>query len=99
MSDGYQMIGVKMNRKRFSCFIITLIAALLLVMGCSKLTKDNYNKLSMGMNYDEVISILGEADECSGAVGVQNCTWGGGEKYIKVNFIAKKVVLFSAKGL
>jgi hypothetical protein len=88
-----------MNRKRISCFIITLIAALLLVVGCSKLTQDNYDKLTMGMNYDEVISILGDADECSDAVGVKNCTWGGAEKYIKVNFIGKKVVLFSSKGL
>jgi hypothetical protein len=88
-----------MNRKPFRYFIIVLLAALLLVAGCSKLTQENYDKITMGMNYDEVISILGEADECSGAVGVEKCTWGGGEKYIKVNFIGKKVVLFSSKGL
>jgi hypothetical protein len=88
-----------MNPKPFRCFIIALIAALLLVTGCSKLTQENYGKISMGMNYDEVISILGNPDQCSGAVGVQNCTWGGGEKYIKINFVGKKVVLFSSKGL
>jgi len=87
--------------KRISAkrLLIALIAALLLVTGCGKLTKDNYEKISMGMSYDEVVSILGDADECGGAVGVENCTWGGGEKYIKVNFVGKKVVLFSAKGL
>jgi hypothetical protein len=88
-----------MNRKPFRYFIIVLVAVLLLATGCSKLTKENYEKISMGMNYDEVISILGDADECSGAVGVENCTWGGGEKYIKINFVGKKVVLFSSKGL
>ncbi|MDJ0783183.1 MAG: DUF3862 domain-containing protein [Desulfosarcinaceae bacterium] len=75
------------------------IALLLLGVGCSKLTKENYDKITMGMNYDEVIAILGEADECGGAVGVQNCSWGGEEKYIKINFVGKKVVLYSAKGL
>ena len=88
-----------MNRKPFRYFIIVLVAVLLLATGCSKLTKENYEKISMGMNYDEVISILGEADECSSTVGLEKCTWGGGEKYIKVNFIGKKVVLFSSEGL
>lgn len=87
-----------MNAKIAKLFIVALSATLLL-MGCSKITKENYDKISMGMSYAEVISILGDADECSGAVGVENCTWGGGETYIKVNFVGKKVVLFSAKGL
>jgi hypothetical protein len=88
-----------MNRKPSKLFIIALIVALLTVAGCSKLTQENYDKISMGMSFDEVISILGDADACSGAVGVQNCTWGGEDKQIKIKFIGKKVVLFSAKGL
>jgi hypothetical protein len=90
-----------MNHSAAKRFLIALIAVsvLLLVAGCSKVSKENYDKISMGMNYDEVISILGDADECSGAVGVENCTWGGGDKQIKINFVGKKVVLFSAEGL
>jgi hypothetical protein len=88
-----------MKRKPLKYFTIALIAALLLASGCSKITQENYDKISMGMNYDEVISILGDADECGGAVGIQNCTWGEEEKYIKINFVGKKVVLFSSKGL
>jgi len=80
-------------------YLLVALAALLLATGCSKLTKENYDKISMGMSYDEVVSILGDADACGGVVGVENCTWGGGEKYIKINFVGKKVVLFSAKGL
>lgn len=87
-----------MNTKIAKLFIVALSATLLL-MGCSKITKKNYDKISMGMSYAEVISILGDADECGGVVGVENCTWGGDEKYIKINFVGKKVVLFSAKGL
>jgi hypothetical protein len=87
-----------MNHSATRYFLITL-TALLLVAGCSKVTQENYDKISMGMNYDAVISILGDADECSGAMGIENCTWGGGDKQIKVNFVGKKVALFSAKGL
>ena len=68
-------------------------------MGCNTVTKENYDKISMGMSYAEVISILGDADECGGALGVENCTWGKEDTYIKINFVGKKVVLFSANGL
>jgi hypothetical protein len=87
-----------MNAKIAKLMIVAMLATLLL-MGCGKVTKKNYDKISMGMSYAEVISILGDADECSGAVGVENCTWGKDDKYIKINFVGKKVVLFSAKGL
>ncbi|WP_278383183.1 outer membrane protein assembly factor BamE domain-containing protein, partial [Alteromonas mediterranea] len=33
----------------------------LALTGCSKLTKENYDKLEMGMTQDEVESILGSA--------------------------------------
>lgn len=87
-----------MNTKIAKLMIVAMLATLLL-LGCSKVTKENYDKITMGMSYSEVISILGDADECGGAVGVENCTWGKDEKYIKINFVGKKVVLFSAKGL
>jgi len=51
------------------------------------------------MNYDEVISLLGKADECGGAIGIKNCTWGDEEKYIKVSFAGDKVVVFFGHGL
>ena len=90
-----------MNHRPALIVIIALIAATIvfLLTGCSKLTQENYDKISMGMNFDEVISILGEADACSGTVGVESCTWGGENTHIKINFVGKKVVLYSAKGL
>jgi hypothetical protein len=72
---------------------------LVLAVGCSKVTKENYDKLKVGQDYDEVVTILGKADECSGALGLENCRWGNDDKHIKVKFAAKKVVIFSAHGL
>ena len=74
-------------------------ASLLLAIGCSKLTKENYDRLKVGMDYGEVEKILGEADECSGAIGIKNCKWGDDKKYIVVNFAGDKIVIFSGQGL
>lgn len=76
-----------------------LSAFLLLAIGCNKLTTENYDQIRIGMNYDEVISLLGKANECDGAIGIKNCTWGDKEKYIKVSFAGDKVVVFSGHGL
>lgn len=51
------------------------------------------------MDYEEVIKIFGETDDCSGALGIKSCKWGNDEKYVKVNFAAGKVVMFSSYGL
>ena len=59
--------------------LVICVACLLFLTGCSKLTPDNYDQLKIGMNYDDVVSILGNADECDGAIGVKNCV-GGDEK-------------------
>lgn len=89
-----------MNPKKIKTATLSIIlASLLLAVGCSKLTKENYDKLKVGQGYEEVVGILGEADECSGAIGIKNCRWGGDKKYIKVKFVGNKVVLFSGQGL
>jgi hypothetical protein len=76
-----------------------MVACLALTIGCSKLTTQNYDKIKMGMQYDEVIALLGQADQCDGAMGIKNCTWGDEDRHIKVNFAGDRVILFSAKGL
>ena len=74
-------------------------ASILFSFGCSKLTTENYDKLKMGMDYKEVVEIFGEADECDGALGMKNCTWGTDTKHVNVSFVKDKVILFSGKGL
>ena len=79
--------------------IAILLLSSLFLLNCSKLTQENYEKIKLGMAYEEVTDILGQAQECNSSMGVTNCRWESGEKSVKVRFIADKVVLFSAKGL
>ena len=76
-----------------------LLCALLLLSGCTKITKENYGKLKAGMHYDEVVAILGDGTTCDGALGAKSCTWGDDQKNIKVKFVADKAVFMSHKGL
>lgn len=79
--------------------LLILSAGLLLMAGCNKINTENYDKLRIGMDYNEVISLLGKADECEGAIGLKNCKWGDKKKYINVSFAGEKVVVFSGHGL
>jgi len=89
-----------MNHNKIKAATLSIIfASLLLTVGCSKLTKDNYDKLKVGLDYNEVVKIIGKADECSGAIGIKDCRWGDDKKQIKVKFAGNKVIIFSGKGL
>lgn len=76
-----------------------IIFVSLFILACSKVTQENYEKIKLGMSYEEVVDILGKAQECGSSIGMTNCRWESSEKYIRVQFIADKVVFFSAKGL
>jgi hypothetical protein len=76
-----------------------MILSLLFFAGCSKVTKENYDKLKIGMDYGKVITILGEADDCSSALGTKSCIWGNDAKNIKIKFVAGKLIFFSKEGL
>ena len=57
----------------------------LALTACSKLTKENYDKLEMGMSQDEVEAILGSADNCGKTMGTMACTWGNEDsKHVKI---------------
>lgn len=89
-----------MKAKFAKAVIFSIIGAfLLLTTGCSKITQENYGKLKVGQDYDEVVAILGKADECNGAMGLKDCRWGDDEKLISVKFAGNKVAIFSEKGL
>ncbi len=82
---------------RFPITIVVLFCIGLL--GCSKSNKENYDKLEMGMAYDEVIKLLGDPNQCESLMAVKSCTWGKTPKTIKIRLIADKVVLFESEGL
>ena len=79
---------------------IALAATLaLLLAGCGKLDREHYEQLKMGMNYDEVATILGKADRCDDVLGTSSCIWGKEKKNSQVKFIAGKAALFSSEGI
>lgn len=88
--------------------ILTAVTALLvLFVGCSKVTPENYEKIQTGMTSAQVEQILGKGTEQSGAgiaIGdlsgsAKTVTWESGEKSITVTFANDKVVMKVQKGL
>lgn len=76
-----------------------LFGLMLLLSGCSKLTIENYAKIKTGIDYAEVVKILGKPDSCSEALFVRNCVWGNEQKNITVNFVGDKVIVTSSKNI
>jgi hypothetical protein len=75
------------------------LAALLLLAACGKLSMENYNQLKVGMSYQEVTAIIGDANSCEEVIGTRSCVWGDEQKGIKAGFVADKAIAFSHKGL
>ena len=80
-------------------FMLALLTTLLFTVGCSKVTKQNYDKLKMGMEYGQVTALLGNPDNCTESMGTRSCTWGNNAENIRVHFVADKTVIFSCTGL
>ncbi|MCF6436951.1 MULTISPECIES: DUF3862 domain-containing protein [Pseudoalteromonas] len=78
---------------------LLISAAILTLVGCSKVNLENYNKVKVGMDKAEVEAILGSADECEEKTLHTNCTWGGEDKHIKITLVSDKVTLYTKKGL
>ena len=78
---------------------VMAMGLLLVVLGCSKLTLENYNKITAGMSYEEVTQLIGSPDSCDDVMGVRNCTWGDEKRSINVSFLGGKVLLFSSSNL
>ncbi|HEY0663444.1 MAG TPA: hypothetical protein VGD18_02430, partial [Thiobacillaceae bacterium] len=66
---------------------------------CSKLTLENYNKITTGMTYEEVTALIGAPDQCDDVMGVRNCVWGNEKRSVNVSFLGGKVLLFSSSNL
>jgi len=77
--------------------IITL--TLISLVGCSKLTSENYLLLESGMDYRDVETLLGAPNECQEAIGLKQCKWGNEQRFIDIKFVADKVTYHSMKGL
>lgn len=80
-------------------YLVLVAVVLTLVVGCSRLTRENYEKLKVGMGYDEVVAILGKPDSTSEALFAKSCTWGDEKKNINVTFIGNRVTVYTSTNL
>ena len=78
---------------------VMAMSLLLVVLGCSKLTLENYDQITTGMSYEEVTRLIGLPDSCDDVMGVRNCVWGEGKRSVNVSFLGGKVLLFSSSNL
>lgn len=78
---------------------IVILTGLLLLAGCSKLSMENYNQLKIGMSYQQVTELIGDANSCEEMIGTRSCVWGDDATGIKAGFVADKAIAFSHKGL
>ncbi len=90
---------MKSFRKILISVLTFIIFSSLAMLGCSNMTQENYNKLSVGMDYEEVVEILGKPDECKSVLNARHCIWGDSAKSITVQLVADKVVFLFSKGL
>jgi|APLak6261658528_1056013.scaffolds.fasta_scaffold02430_2 hypothetical protein len=76
-----------------------IICLLLALTACSRLTAENYDRIGIAMDYDEVKQIIGEPTQCDDVLGVKQCTWGNETQHIKVSFIGGKATFMTAKNV
>ena len=90
-----------MNNYRSTIIIILIffLFPMLILLGCSKINQKNFDKLKAGMEYSEVLKILGKPDNCESVLNMKNCTWEESQKNIKILIFADKVVLLSSQGI
>ncbi len=74
--------------------------SMLALTGCSKVSKENYDKTKIGMSYEKVVGILGKPDACEKPImKTKSCTWGSSDKQIKIKFVADIVAWRSSEGI
>lgn len=78
---------------------LALLTVCVLLAACSKVTQENYSKISTGMPKAQIEQLLGSPTECSGALGMSSCTWGDQKSFISVQYAGDKVLIFSGQGL
>ncbi len=83
--------------------IAVVLVLMMVVAACakpaSKVTWENYDKLKMGMSFDEVVEILGPPQQEKPFAGIRQCTWVDGDKHIHVKFIFGRALYFSNRNL
>jgi len=77
--------------------IISILFLLSLVIACSRVTEENYDRIESGMEEAAVIKILGEPTESSsmgiGSLTGKSSVWDDGKMRIRIQFFNGKVKL------
>lgn len=77
--------------------IISILFLLSLLIACSRITEENYERIESGMEETAVIKILGEPDESSsmgiGSLTGKSSVWDNGKTRISIQFFNGKVKL------
>ena len=85
--------------KRSKNLIVITLLLFVFLIGCSKLNRENYGKINVGMDYQHVVSIIGNPDKCDAIMKSQYCFWGNENKNITIDFIDDKVFVLGMNGL
>jgi hypothetical protein len=79
---------------------LIFLFSILAFIGYSKVNKENYDKIEIGMSYEEVVGVLGKPDTCGKPVlKTKSCIWGPSDKQIKIKFTGDTVVWHSSEGI
>jgi len=74
--------------------------SVLSIVGCNKVSKENYDKIKIGMSYEEVVGVLGKPDTCEEPImKTKSCMWVSSDKQIKIKFAADIVAWRSSEGI
>jgi len=65
-----------MARSKIISWGLLILSLCFLTVACGNLTQENYEKIKVGMSYQEVEKILGSNPTCDSAMGMKTCTWG-----------------------
>lgn len=79
--------------------ILIALPLFLTLLGCSRLTQENYNRIAVGMPYDEVVQLIGKPDQCDDIMGLRSCNWGDESRSVHVSFVDEKVLVFASKNM
>ena len=93
MKAGIKLIGCML----LVLFVLTLMAACKLEP--DRVTKENYDKLKLGMSYEEVSEILGLPADTSTRFGLKQYTWVEEDRHIHAKFLADNAVYYSSRNL
>jgi len=80
--------------------LVLCMFSILTLTGCNTVNKENYDKIKIGMSYEEIVGVLGKPDTCEDPVlKTKSCTWGSSEKQIRIKFMVDTVAWRASKGI